>query len=68
MNFSDPVGMQSNLSATDRKLVVIIDPHIKVETGYFVYDEALANGYFVKDASGVVFEGRNWFLILRGYV
>lgn len=49
--------MQRNLSATNRKLVVIIDPHIKVEDGYFVYDEALANGYFVKDADGVVFEG-----------
>lgn len=58
VNFSDPIGMQNNLSATDRKLVVISDPHIKVENGYFVYDEALANDYFVKTASGEVFEGK----------
>lgn len=57
MNFTDPLEMQANLSATNRKLVVIIDPHIKVEEGYFVYDEALKNGYFLVTAEGVVFEG-----------
>lgn len=57
VNFTDPLEMQANLSATDRKLVVIIDPHYKVEDGYFVYDGALANGYFVVTANGTVFEG-----------
>lgn len=49
--------MQANLSATNRRLVTIIDPHIKVENGYFVYDEALANDYFTKNPDGSVFEG-----------
>lgn len=57
MNFTDPLEMQANLSATDRKLVVIIDPHIKVEEGYFVYDGALENGYFIVTEDGAVFEG-----------
>lgn len=51
-NFADPIGLQTFLNNTGRKLVVIIDPHIFVEEGYFVYDEAEANGYFVKSADG----------------
>lgn len=58
--FPNPFKMQANLTATNRKLVTIIDPHIKKETGYFVYDEALANGYFVKNSNGSVFEGDCW--------
>lgn len=50
-NFRYPEGMQKTIAATNRKLVTIIDPHIKVEDGYFVYDGAKGK-YFVKDKSG----------------
>lgn len=60
VNFADPIEMQSNLSSTNRKLVTIIDPHIKVEEGYFVYDGALENDYFVKTADGDIYEGDCW--------
>jgi alpha 1,3-glucosidase len=56
--FSDPIEMQNNISATNRKLVAISDPHIKVEKGYSVYDGALENEFFVKNSDGSVFEGR----------
>lgn len=59
-NFSDPLGMQQTLNETGRKLVVIIDPHIKVERGYFVYDQAVENGYFAMNADGSVYEGKCW--------
>lgn len=59
-NFSNPLGMQKTLNATGRKLVVIIDPHIKVERGYFVYDQALKNGYFAMNSDGSVYEGKCW--------
>ena len=58
--YSDPVGLQDTLASTNKKLVTIIDPHIKVEAGYSVYDGALANDLFVKNADGSVFEGPCW--------
>lgn len=50
--------MQHNLTALGRKLVVIIDPHIKRESGYFLHSTALANGYYVKNKDGSVYEGK----------
>jgi alpha-glucosidase (family GH31 glycosyl hydrolase) len=38
----------------------LIDPHIKVETGYSVYDGALEKDLFVKNADGSNFEGTIW--------
>ncbi|GJQ88216.1 hypothetical protein Trydic_g13208 [Trypoxylus dichotomus] len=59
-SFPDPIAMQNKIVETGRKAVAIIDPHIKVEEGYFVYDQALANDYFVKHPNGTVFEGLCW--------
>lgn len=67
VNFSDPIGMQANLSATNRKLVTIIDPHIKVDSDYFVYAEALENGFFVRYPNGTVFEGIYFHFINANY-
>jgi alpha 1,3-glucosidase len=58
--FSDPVGLQETIASTNKKLVTIIDPHIKVESGYNVYDGALNNNLFVMNADGSVFEGPCW--------
>lgn len=58
--FSDPVEMQQNISATHKRLVTIIDPHIKVEEGYAVYDGALEQDLFVKLSDGSNFEGDCW--------
>jgi alpha 1,3-glucosidase len=32
------------LSTKGRNLVVIIDPHIKIDNSYFIYNDAIANG------------------------
>lgn len=50
-NYSNPIELQRTIASTNRKLVTIIDPHIKVENGYSVYDGAKGK-YFVKDQSG----------------
>ncbi|RZB66658.1 Gal mutarotas 2 domain containing protein, partial [Asbolus verrucosus] len=55
--FPDPIEMQQNLSATNRKLVTISDPQIKAEKGYSVYDGALENNLFLRNPDGTVFEG-----------
>ncbi|KAG5872523.1 hypothetical protein JTB14_004397 [Gonioctena quinquepunctata] len=60
IKFAHPETMINNLTATGRKLVVIIDPHIKREAGYFLHEDALANDYYVKTKDGNVYEGWCW--------
>ena len=52
--------MVEKLTAHGHKLVTIVDPHVKKETGYRIYDELLKLGYFVKNKDGNVFEGWCW--------
>lgn len=47
--FYDFKEMLSELKELNYKIVVIIDPGVKKEKGYFVYDEGVKNGYFIKD-------------------
>lgn len=51
--------MVANVSAKGRKMVVIIDPHIKREAGYFVHEDATDLGYYVKNKDGNDYEGKN---------
>ncbi|CAH1118336.1 unnamed protein product [Phaedon cochleariae] len=60
IKFPHPDVMINNLTSTGRKLVVIIDPHIKRESGYFLHEDALANDYYVKTKDGSVYEGWCW--------
>ena len=57
VKFPHPEVMQQNLTSVGRKLIVIIDPHIKREGGYFLHEEALSNDYYVKTKDGNVYEG-----------
>lgn len=42
-------------------MVTIIDPHIKKDDNYFVYKEALDNGYFIKTVNAEDdYEGHCW--------
>ncbi|KAJ9049304.1 glucosidase II [Entomophthora muscae] len=58
--FTNPIEMQKNLTIKGRKLVNIVDPHIKRDDSYYVYKEATQKGYFVKDPSGNDFDGWCW--------
>ena len=59
--FADPEAMQRNLSAKGRRLVTIVDPHIKRDSGYYVHSEAAARGYYVQRADGRGdYEGHCW--------
>ncbi len=42
------------------KVVTIIDPGVKKEEGYYVYEEGIKNGYFVKNPDGTVYENEVW--------
>lgn len=60
IKFPQPGAMVANLTATGRKLVVIVDPHVKREGGYFLHEDALERGYYVKNREGGVYEGWCW--------
>uniref|UniRef100_A0A8C4U7D1 Glycoside hydrolase family 31 N-terminal domain-containing protein n=1 Tax=Falco tinnunculus TaxID=100819 RepID=A0A8C4U7D1_FALTI len=58
--FQNPRKMQEHLRKKKRKLVVIVDPHIKIDPTYTLYSQAKDKGYFVKDRNGQDFEGICW--------
>jgi len=58
--FPNPEQMQQDLASRGRKTVVIIDPHLKVDSQYAVYSEAKRQGFFVKNKDGKDFEGHCW--------
>lgn len=60
VTFPDPQNLTDQLAARKRNLVVIVDPHIKAESGYKVHDELDKNHLFVTDKNGVDFQGWCW--------
>ena len=58
--FKDPIAMQKQLDDRDRKLVVIIDPHIKNIGGYHVSDQMKSKDLAVKNKDGDIYEGWCW--------
>lgn len=50
--FPDPTKMQKTLSDQGRKMVTIVDPHIKRDNRYYIHKEATAKGLYIKDKSG----------------
>lgn len=60
VNFPRPVELQHHLEKKKRKLVVISDPHIKLDPDWPLFREALDNGHFIKDKEGQTFKGSCW--------
>uniref|UniRef100_A0A8C5SKE3 Glucosidase alpha, neutral C n=1 Tax=Laticauda laticaudata TaxID=8630 RepID=A0A8C5SKE3_LATLA len=59
--FPNPEKMQKQLlMKKKRKMVVIVDPHIKIDPLYTIYSQAKAKGFFVKDRNGEDFKGICW--------
>ena len=60
MNFPNPKGMHQQLDDHQRKLVAIIDPHIKNTNDYPVIDELKSKGLAVKNKDANDYEGWCW--------
>ena len=58
--FPDPVRMQEALAARGHKMVTIVDPHIKRDSGYHVHSEATSKGLYIKNTDGSDFDGWCW--------
>ncbi|KAH0293797.1 alpha 1,3-glucosidase [Aureobasidium namibiae CBS 147.97] len=60
LTFPNPLGMQKQLDDHERKLVAIIDPHIKNEGGYSVVDELKSKDLATHNKDGNIYEGWCW--------
>lgn len=58
--FPNPAEMLNNLTAKGRKMVTLVDPHIKRESNYFIDKEASDNDYYVKAKDNNVYQGWCW--------
>jgi len=56
--FPAPAALQEDLASRGRRMVTIVDPHIKRDPGYYIYAEAARQDFFVKDRDGNEFDGR----------
>ncbi|MFK5973577.1 MAG: glycoside hydrolase family 31 protein [Flavobacteriaceae bacterium] len=58
--FPNPKQMIADLKSDGFKTVVMIDPGIKTDKDYWVYNEALEKGYFCKRGDGPNMRGKVW--------
>jgi len=59
--FPNPEEMQKKLWSQGRRMVTIIDPHIKRDDGYHIHKEATSKGLYIKDKDGKKdFDGWCW--------
>jgi alpha-glucosidase len=58
--FSDPPKMLSDLRRQGFRVVTIIDPGVKVDPNYWVYQQGLEGDNFIKMPDGKVFIGKVW--------
>jgi alpha 1,3-glucosidase len=58
--FSNSMEMLRNLSSKGRKMVTIVDPHLKRDDNYRTYTDARDKGLLVKNKDGNDFDGWCW--------
>ncbi len=58
--FGDVAGMVKRLAADGFRLVTIVDPGIKYEPGYWVFDEAYARDLLCRTEGGDLYVGQVW--------
>lgn len=59
--FPHPKEMQEKLWSQGRRMVTIVDPHVKRDDGYYIHKEATAKGLYIKDKDGKKdFDGWCW--------
>ncbi|XP_069750277.1 neutral alpha-glucosidase AB-like isoform X2 [Narcine bancroftii] len=58
--FPNPKNMLQNLALKKRKMVSIVDPHIKIDSGYRIHSELQSRNLYVKTKDGNDYEGWCW--------
>ena len=52
--------MMTDLRKQGFHFIAIVDPYVKVDPNFPIYQQGLANGYFLKKPDGTIFTGRGW--------
>ncbi len=58
--FPNPEKTLKELKENGFKVVTIIDPGVKKELGYKIFDEGIKNGYFATDKDGITYVNQVW--------
>ncbi len=58
--FPDPRRLVADLGKQGMRLVTIVDPHIKKQSGTVPYDSGISGGHFARNPDGSVYEGNVW--------
>uniref|UniRef100_A0A8C2JFU4 Neutral alpha-glucosidase AB n=1 Tax=Cyprinus carpio TaxID=7962 RepID=A0A8C2JFU4_CYPCA len=58
--FPQPKEMLQGLMDKRRKMVSIVDPHIRVDSGYKIHNEITSKDFYVKNKDGRNYEGWCW--------
>lgn len=58
--FPEPERFFDELNGMGFKMITIVDPGVKKEEGYKVYEQGAENGYYIKNPSGEDFVGDVW--------
>jgi len=58
--FPEPIAMQDDLGSRGRKLVTIVDPHVKRDSNYYIFSEAEAAKFYVRNKHNTDFDGWCW--------
>uniref|UniRef100_A0A8C8DYL4 Glucosidase II alpha subunit b n=1 Tax=Oryzias sinensis TaxID=183150 RepID=A0A8C8DYL4_9TELE len=58
--FATPKEMLQGLMDKKRKMVAIVDPHIKIDSNYKIHNEIRSRGFYVKNKDGGDYEGWCW--------
>ncbi|XP_061690895.1 neutral alpha-glucosidase AB isoform X1 [Syngnathoides biaculeatus] len=58
--FPTPKEMLQSLMDKKRKMVTIVDPHIKVDSSYKIHNEIKSRGFYTKTKDGSDYEGWCW--------
>ena len=58
--FGEAKRMQEEVASFGRRMVTVVDPHIKRADDYFVHQDATAQDLYVKQANGETYQGWCW--------
>lgn len=58
--FPDPAALHRRLAAQGVRTIAIVDPGVKQDDAYSVYQQGLANNFFLRRTDGSLFVGEVW--------
>lgn len=59
-SYPDPAAMLRRLGEKKLRAITIVDPGVKYEPGYAIYDDALKKNLFCRKADGSIYIGQVW--------